>query len=164
MKKVYDASVSASQSDLPTGSYVLCVKDMFDNPEKEYVALVYDIAEGVHAGHYSYDSNPNSWRGHCCYLSYKSEFALAHTRACLRAMTLSNPNFSAEHVWDSICDVPTDKKDFSPFFGKLFGAEIIDDNYSSHGNVYHQKKVDVYIPAEFVRNGSYVSKRGGHNA
>ena len=161
MKKVYDEYVPKprKESTVPEGAYVLRVLDMHDHPNRQYVACVGDIADGPSAGTFSDPelNAGNAWRGHCLYLSYKSEFSLRHVRQWLDAMRYSNPGFNSTQVWDEICDQET--KDFSPFIGKLFGAGIKDDRYDTNGTTYVQSKVDIPTIADYVRSGKFKGRR-----
>lgn len=163
MQKVYDRYVPKPRqsSTVPEGAYVLKVLDMHDHPDKEYIACVWDIAEGEYAGKYSDpDFNKgNSWRGHCLYLSYKSEFSLHHVSQWLDAIRHSNNGFNSTEAWNEICD--QEVKDFSPFIGKLFGAGIKDDTYDANGTTFTQSKVDIPTIADFVRSGKFKG-RGRH--
>lgn len=86
--------------DLKPGRYVCEIKSVQENAEKQYVALVFDIAEGKHEGHFMF----NAWYRHCIYLSYKTEWQIRKTKQFIDVINASNPGFNGH---DAFCDDKT---------------------------------------------------------
>lgn len=78
---------------LPAGAYVIRIVEVEDVPSKEYLNIVYDIAEGPHSGFYSDDfAKRNPW-SHRFVRSYK-ESAQGMFKAFLSRLEESNRNFN----------------------------------------------------------------------
>lgn len=58
---------------LPAGGYVCRIVTVEDTPAKEYLRVVYDIAEGEYAGFYSDDWGKDHPYAHQVYWSYKEK-------------------------------------------------------------------------------------------
>lgn len=82
------------------GRYVCEIKKVQENAEKQYVALVFDIAEGKHKGRFVCDP----WYRRCIYLSYKTEWQLKKTKQFIDVINASNPGFDGH---DAFCNDKT---------------------------------------------------------
>lgn len=93
---------SAPFEKLPAGGYVCRIVDVEDVPQKEYLNVVYDIAEGPHAGFYS-DAfgRENPW-AHRFVRSYKAT-ARGMFKSFLCRLEESNPGFTVG-AWQRECD------------------------------------------------------------
>ena len=101
--------------------------------EKQYVQIIWDVAEGPHAGRYSesYFDDPDRDFMHCDYLSWKN---LSFLKKKLNAITASNPGF------DALAAFRADRWDM--FKGRLFGA-VIDGTVDTNDRGYDRWKLSV---------------------
>lgn len=90
-------SYSWDDFNLKPGRYVCEVEKIQENAEKQYVALVFDIADGKHKGYFARDP----WFKHCIYLSYKTDWQMKKTKQFIDVINASNPGFNG-HV--AFCD------------------------------------------------------------
>lgn len=92
----------SSFDKLPAGGYVVEIKAVEDVPSKEYLWVVYDVAEGPQRGFYSDDFGlKNPW-AHRFARSYK-ESAKGMFKAFLCRLEESNPGWSLAR-WQQRCD------------------------------------------------------------
>ena len=98
---------------IPEGNYVVGIQEMKDNPDKEYVELVFDIIKGDYKGAYGDDWGAEHPFAHRMIMSYKDS-AAGMLKGRLDLITKSNPGFDAEAAWNA--DDQT-----KAFFGKRFG-------------------------------------------
>jgi len=130
---------------LPAGPYVARITGMTDNPAKEYVEVVYDIAEGEHAGYYSDEWGKSHPYAHHFFLSYK-ESALGMLKGRLEAIQASNPGFDPFAAWDA------GRVDI--FTGRLVGINLQEEEYErSDGDVGTRMNVCQIVDAQRVRDG-----------
>lgn len=130
---------------LEPGPYVAKVVTMTDKPEKEYVELVYDIAEGPRAGFYSDDWGLQHPYAHHVFLSYKDK-ALGMLKGRLEAIQASNPGFDPFAAWDA--------GRLDMFAGRIFGINIQEEEYErSDGENGTRLNVCQVVPAQDVRDG-----------
>lgn len=89
----WEAVEETSFAKPPVGGYVAIITDVEDVPAREYLNVVYDIAEGDWAGFYSDDfGRDNPW-AHRFVRSYK-ESARGMFKAFLKRLEESNPGFT----------------------------------------------------------------------
>lgn len=132
-------------SPLPAGPYVARLVELKDNEEKEYVEVIYDIAEGEHAGYYSDDWGKNHPYAHHFFMSYK-ESALGMLKGRLDAIQSSNPGFDPFAAWDA------GRLDI--FVGRLVGINLQEEEYKrSDGEVGTRLNVCQVVSAQNVRDG-----------
>lgn len=130
---------------LEPGPYVAKVVTMTDKPEKEYVELVYDIAEGPRAGFYSDDWGLQHPYAHHVFLSYKDK-ALGMLKGRLEAIQSSNPGFDPFAAWDA--------GRLDMFAGRVFGINLQEEEYErSDGETGTRLNVCQVVPAQDVRDG-----------
>lgn len=98
---------------IPEGNYVVGIMEMKDNPDKEYVELIFDIIKGDYKGAYEDNWGAEHPFAHRMIMSYKDS-ALGLLKWRLDLITKSNPGFDAEAAWNA--DDQT-----KAFFGKRFG-------------------------------------------
>jgi hypothetical protein len=149
MRHVNWGNVSASSDGdferLEPGPYVAKVVTMTDKPEKEYVELVYDIAEGPRAGFYSDDWGLQHPYAHHVFLSYKDK-ALGMLKGRLEAIQSSNPGFDPFAAWDA--------GRLDMFAGRVFGINLQEEEYErSDGETGTRLNVCQVVPAQDVRDG-----------
>jgi hypothetical protein len=139
------ASTDGGFANLPAGPYVARIVDMVDNEPKEYVELVWDIAEGEHAGHYGDAWGAAHPYAHHLFMSYK-ETALGMLKGRLEAIEKSNPGFDPFAAWDA--------GRLDMFKGRLLGINLQEEEYLTRDDqVRTRLNVCQVIPADDVRQG-----------
>ena len=103
MKNIDWKEIDESAFDrLPAGAYVASIVEVKDVPEREYLNVVYDIAEGEYEGFYSDEFGRNNEWAHRFVRSYK-ESARGMFKAFLMRLEESNPGFTVAG-WQEGCD------------------------------------------------------------
>ena len=149
MRKVNWASVTASSDEgfekLPAGPYVAVITDATDNEDRQYVEIVYDIAEGEHKGYYSDDWGKSHPYAHHIFMSYK-DTALGMLKGRLEAIQASNPGFDAFAAWDA--------GRLDMFRGRLVGINLQEEEYERNdGDTGIRLNVVQVVDAQRVRDG-----------
>ncbi len=127
------------------GGYVARIVDMVDNEQREYVELVWDIAEGEHAGHYSDDWGKAHPYAHHLFMSYK-DTALGMLKGRLEAIQRSNNGFDPFAAWDA--------GRLDMFRGRLFGINLQEEEYLTRDNEKRTRmNVCQVVDAQRVRDG-----------
>lgn len=112
MKKLDLSNVEAMEQGtrdrIEAGGYVVKIIDVDDHEDREFLWLVFDIAEGEKRGFYTNDANreyyANKPNKHGILFSYKqsmSDGAKAMLKGKLKLITESNPVFDAEAAWNA---------------------------------------------------------------
>ena len=131
---------------LPAGPYVARIVSMVDKADKEYVEVVYDIAEGEHAGYYSDDWGKAHPYAHHFFMSYK-ETALGMLKGRMEAIAASNPGFDPFAAWDA------GRLDI--FVNRLVGINLQEEEYERNdGEIGTRLNVCQVVDAAKVRDGS----------
>lgn len=133
-KKLDLSNVVASTGDfeaIPEGAYVLEVTEVRDDVSKEYIELVFDIAEGPHKGAYADAWAKEHPYAHRAVMSYK-ETAAGLLKNWLNVLTESNPGFDAEAAYCGSCDNPAL---LGLFVGKRFGMSMLWDYWTEKDGV-----------------------------
>ena len=139
------ASADGDFQQLPAGGYVARIVDMVDNEKKEYVELVWDIAEGEFAGRYSDKWGQEHPYAHHLFLSYK-DTALPMLKGRLETIQASNSGFDPFAAWDA--------GRLDMFRGRLLGINLQEEEYeSTDGKVRTRMNVCQVIPVDDVRQG-----------
>lgn len=140
--KEYDkVQASGDFERLPAGGYVLKIQSATDEPSKEYLRIVYDIAEGPEKGRYLNETTENDYR-HSFIRSYK-EKALGMFKAFTNAIEASNPGYK----WDW-------KETALP--GKLLGVVLGYEEYEANdGNIKERLRVVSCLEADRIRKGDF---------
>lgn len=132
-------------SQLPAGGYVAKVTEMVDNEARQYVEVVWDVAEGEHAGHFSDDWGADHPYAHHFFMSYKDS-ALGMLKGRLQAIEASNPGFDPFSAWDA--------GRLDMFAGRLVGINLQEEEYETRdGDVRTRLNVCQVVPADDVRQG-----------
>lgn len=142
-------NIQASSDDggfvsLPAGPYVARIIDATDNPDREYVEVVWDIAEGEHTAHYDDAWGQAHPYAHHFFMSYK-ERALGMLKGRLEAIAASNPGFDPFAAWDA------GRLDI--FTGRLVGINVQEEEYERNGEVKTRLNVCQIVDAQRVRDG-----------
>lgn len=139
------ASFDGGFEQLPPGGYVVKITDMHDNEARQYVEVVWDVAEGEHAGRYSDAWGAEHPYAHHFFMSYKDS-ALGMLKGRLKAIEESNPGFDPFAAWDA------GRLDL--FCGRLVGINLQEAEYRTQdGEVRTRLDVCQVVPADDVRQG-----------
>lgn len=139
---------STQYERLAPGGYVIRITDVKDEdaPDKQYLRIVYDIAEGSEAGRYKNEDKDNEYR-HAFVRSYK-ETALGMLKAFTEAVDQSNGTKLTESVEKGL--------DEKLLIGKLVGIVFGYEEYEANdGNVKERIRVASVLPADKIREGEY---------
>lgn len=140
------SSSDSGFTPLPAGPYVARLVELIDNPAKEYIEAIYDIAEGEHAGYYSDDWGKSHPYAHHFFMSYK-ESALGMLKGRLEAIAASNPGFDPFAAWDA------GRLDI--FTGRIVGINLQEEEYERNdGETGTRLNVCQVVDAAKVRDGS----------
>ena len=110
-----------SSTSMKPGRYTCEVTSIKENAAKKYVALVFDVAEGPHEGHFGFEP----WFKHCIYLKYETDWQLKNTRRIVGMFNRSNPGFDGDYAF---CNDRT-----WDFVGKKIGIELSQGYIDGHG-------------------------------
>lgn len=149
-------------SQMMPGAYILRIQAVrtegttrsghWTSDQKQYVQLVYDVAEGEFAGKYSdeyftdamgrVDADKDYMHVH--YLSWKN---MGYLKKQLRVLSESNPGFDARAAFEA------DK--WEMFVGKLFGA-VLDGEVDTNDRGYDRWRLSVgdIVTVQDVRSGN----------
>ncbi|MBQ0165361.1 MAG: hypothetical protein KBS75_09235 [Bacteroidales bacterium] len=135
---------SADFSALPAGGYVAKIVAVTDNEKKEYLDIVFDIAEGPEAGRFSDDWGKEHPYAHHFIRSYKNDAkVLGMFKSFTNAVEESNSGYS----W-------TFKE--QTLVGKLIGIVV---GYEEYDNDRGERKTRTYVKSlktvQQIREGDY---------
>lgn len=146
-----EAAVSTSTEfeKLPPGGYVCRIKKVTNHQEgdKPYLHIVYDIAEGQHAGYYSDEwGTENEWAHDNRH--YYSEAALGMFKGFLKAVDESNNTNFEEQAEFGL--------DEQRLIGKVVGYIIGEEEYRGNdGSIKTRLKVRGARSIQTIREGKY---------
>lgn len=144
MKKIDFSSVQeVTESNRPGGGGYLCrIIKAEDVPDKEYLRLEYDFADGQFKGYYQYRKDQYGyWGGH--YIRSYKEKALPFFKRMLSAVGKSNNDF----IW---------KDDEHDLEGKLVGLVLGEEEYEANdGTIKTRTYVDREISLEDLQNKKF---------
>ena len=153
-----EASTGGDFQRMPAGGYVVTILDVrtkgedygrvVDYPEeKQYIKLIYDIAEGEFAGKYSDDywQGPDKDYGHQIFFSWKNMGAF---KGNVRVFEESNPGF------DFMAAFNADRYDL--FVGKKLGIVLGEEEYiGNDGSVKKRFTFPRLKSVDDIRNGRF---------
>lgn len=145
--KGYNAAQASGDFErLPAGGYIIKITGVQDNDDKQYLRIVYDIAEGPEAGRYQNEDAEHDYR-HSFVRSYK-EKALGMFKAFILAVdAANNTNFN-----DRIEKGFKEQELVGKFLGVLFGYEEYEAN---DGNVKERLYLAKFLNTEQVLAGDF---------
>jgi len=146
IKNYNNTPASGDFERLPAGGYVIKITTVKDEDEKQYLRIVYDIAEGPEAGRYKNESSENDYR-HSFVRSYK-ETALGMFKAFILAVDASNGTKFNERI----------EKGFPEheLVGKLLGVVFGYEEYETNaGDVKERLRVANIMPVDRIRQGEF---------
>lgn len=139
------ASSDGDFNRLPAGPYVARITQVEDKDDKQYVEVIFDIAEGEHANYYSDDFGKNHPYSHHFFMSYK-DTALGMLKGRLEAIQASNPGFDPFAAWDA--------GRLDMFIGRIVGINLQEEEYKGNdGKVRTRLNVCQVVPVQDVRDG-----------
>ena len=140
-----NASSDSGFTPLPAGPYVARMTELKDNEEKEYVEVIYDIAEGEHANYYSDEWGKSHPFAHHFFMSYKDS-ALGMLKGRLDAIAKSNPGFDPEAAWNA--------GRLDMFVNRIVGINLQEEEYERNdGDTGTRLNVCQVVDAKMVRDG-----------
>ena len=144
MQKIKDfdkVEASGDFESIEPGAYVAMITSVEDHPDKQYLEIGYDIAEGEHAGMYSDDWGKNNLWAHRFMRSYKDS-ALGFFKRFINDVEASTPDF---------------KFDFNDARLITCRVGIILQNELTTYNGEDKKHLVVFntLPADKVRSGGF---------
>lgn len=126
---------------LAPGGYVIKIQGVADDAAKEYLRVVFDIAEGPEKGRYANEDAEHEFR-HSFIRSYK-EKALGMFKAFTNALEASNPGYK----WD------WNEKALA---GKVLGLVIGYEEYEANdGNIKERMRIASCTSADRIRQGNF---------
>lgn len=132
---------------LPAGGYVCAIMNVEDFPEKEYLAITYDIAEGDYADYYSDDWGKEHPYAHRFVRSYK-EKAMGMMKGFLKAVDESNGTNFGESITTGL--------DEHRLVGRLVGLILREEEYESNrGDIRRRLAVHRAVSIDTIRSGNY---------
>ena len=146
MKSLDLTNVTATQGgDFPRvtpGGYVIGIVAVEDVPEKEYLKITYDIAEGELKNYYYEMHQRTGYDLPCFYKSYK-EKALGFFKAFIDAVIASNAGYTWNNDERTLCR-------------KLVGCVLREEEYRNRdGEIKVSLKPDVFYPVADIRAGKF---------
>lgn len=146
MKAIDLTNVQATQGGefaRPTaGGYVIGIVSVEDVPEKEYLKISYDIAEGEFKNYYYDMKQRTDYDLPVMYKSYKDK-ALGFFKAFLDAVAASNPGYT----WNN---------DERTLTRKLVGCVLREEEYRNRdGEIKVSLKPEVFYSAADIRAGKF---------
>lgn len=145
MKQIDLANVQEPQGEfkkLVPGGYVIGITRVEDNPDKEYLMIEYDIAEGPLKNYYLELNNKFGFWGGNFVKSYKDK-ALPFFKQFIEAVQASNRGYK----WDS---------DEGKLVRKLVGAVLQIETYTNrNGETKEKLAVVQLLPADDIRQGKF---------
>ena len=124
------------------GGYIIKIESVNDVPEKEYLQIEYDFAEGQLKGHYANLFESKGFWGGKFIRSYK-ESALPFFKGFITAVENSNPNYK----WDN------NEKNL---VRRIVGAVIAEEEYrKNNGEIGTRFYVDQLRSVDEIRKGNF---------
>lgn len=141
-----DAKASGDFERLPAGGYVIRITGVKDDTEKEYLQVVYDIAEGPEAGRYAKEDPDNDYR-HAFIRSYKPK-ALGMLKAFIQAVDDTNGTNLGATVEKGL--------DETKLIGKTLGVVFGWEEYETNaGEVKQRLYLKSCKTADQIRQGDF---------
>lgn len=143
---INEVKEAGDSTRLPSGGYICRYTSVKDVPDKKYLYMEYDIAEGEFKDYYKELSERLDFWGGRCYRSY-SEKALPMFKRMCSAVTKSNPGF----IFDG-----NEHADETTLIGKLVGLILGEEEYiGNDGSIKTRLYVNREISLEDIKGGKY---------
>ena len=144
-----DIQESKEYSKPTAGGYICRITKVEDRPQKEYLYIEYDIADGDLEGYYKHlhDRLDADWWGAHYIRSYKPKALPFFKRMC-SAVSKSNGNF--------VFDAGAINNDESTLTGKLIGLILQEEEYIGNDGA-KKTRVNVYreVPIGVIKSGKF---------
>lgn len=145
--KGYNAAQASGEFErLPAGGYIIKITGVRDDDQKQYLRVIYDIAEGPEAGRYAKETSDTEYR-HSFIRSYK-ENALGMFKAFIQAVDETNGTKFGEQIekgWNE-----------QQLVGKLLGVVFGYEEYEANdGNIKERLYLKSCMSADRIRKGDY---------
>lgn len=139
-----DVKASGDFEKLPAGGYVIRILEVEDVPDKKYLQVIYDIAEGTEKGRFSGEWGAEHPFAHRFVRSYKNE-AAGMFKAFINAVEASNEGYTWN--WKE-----------QTLVGKILGVVIGYEEYNTTmGTVSQRTYIRSVKSADDIRAGKYVT-------
>lgn len=135
-------------SMLPAGGYVCRITGVEDVPSREYVWIVYDVAEGEYAGRYAGMSADEAWK-HRFTRSYKDSAEAMFADFISRLEESNRGRFSVDAWSRGGCNP-------AQFIGLEIGLVFGEERYTKNNGDDATRTVVSYVTAaQDIRNGDF---------
>lgn len=132
---------------LAAGGYVIKITEVSDNPSKEYLTIIYDIAEGPEAGRFADEFFKDKPYAHRVIRSYK-ETAQGMLKEFTEAVDASNGTAFTEQVEKGL--------DETKLVGKLVGLVLGEEEYETErGETKMRLYADSFMDIKAIRAGEF---------
>ena len=129
-------------SSLPCGAYVCRIHDAKDFPEKQYIMIEYDIADGEYKDYAAETAERAGFWPLKAWLSYKDK-AVCMFKGRIKAIESANPNWTFDF---------TDRG----MIGKLFYATVVEEEYTkSNGSIGTRNNLDRMLKYDEYKAGKF---------
>lgn len=146
VKGYNSAQASGDFERLPAGGYIIKITGVQDLDDKQYLKIVYDIAEGPEAGRFKDVDSDHDYR--CSFIRSYKEKALGMFKAFIRAVDGANGT-----DFDSRIEKGFPEQELvGKALGVLFGYEEYNAN---DGSVKERLYIVRYLNLEQVRAGDF---------
>lgn len=146
IKGYNNAQASGDFEKLAPGGYVIKITGVQDADDKQYLKIVYDIAEGPQAGRFKNEDAEHEFR-HSFVRSYK-ETALGMFKAFIRAVDESNGTKFDSRIEKGFPE--------NELVGKILGIVLGEEEYENNrGEVKTGLKVKSCRAADDIRQGNF---------
>lgn len=151
--------ITDPERQLPAGAYVLRIIAADYIPDKDYIRIVWDVADGEYANHFANHNlcDGNDVKSHCIYLTYDHKRRSWYTRSRQFNACVSEDKPSIPYNFVETFSPQTGIAYLSEFVGSLFGAFVSPSVYHSEASNrdFYQTQVDTYTTANLVRLGVF---------
>lgn len=146
VKGYNNAQASEGFERLPAGGYIIKITGVKDDDEKQYLKIIYDIAEGPEKGRYAKETAENDYR-HSFIRSYK-ESALGMFKAFILAVDAANGTNFNERIEKGFPE--------GELVGKIVGVLFGYEEYNANdGSVKERLRLVRFLNTEQVRAGDF---------
>lgn len=145
-KAYKDATASSDFERLAAGGYVIRITGVTNQDDKEYLKVVYDIAEGPEAGRYKDEKPENDYR-HSFVRSYK-EKALGMFKAFIQAVDETNGTKFNDRIEQGFNE--------QTLVGKTLGVVFGYEEYEANdGDIKQRLYLKSCMSADRIRKGDF---------
>lgn len=137
-----NVSEAGNRKILPAGGYICKIVDVKDEPQKQYLKIEYDIAQGEWKDYALTVESDRGWWPLSTVKSYK-EKAIGFFKHFISSIEKSNQGFKWD--WDE-----------NKLVGKVLGIVIGEEEYEKRdGSVGTKMVASDFLPVESIKKGQY---------